>query len=82
MPIYLLHVIFAAAFRTLLVHHWPHGSEIAYAVVLTFVGVVLPYAVFRCTELFGLDALFGFSGRARGAARLAPGMTAEAGVRS
>jgi fucose 4-O-acetylase-like acetyltransferase len=82
MPIYLLHVIFAAAFRTLLLHYWPYAGEIVYAIALMLVGIVMPYAVFRVTERLGWDALFGFSNRARGPARLGRGTLAAVDARS
>jgi fucose 4-O-acetylase-like acetyltransferase len=81
MPIYLLHVIFAAAFRTVLLRLWPHGGELGYAALLTLVGIIGPYVVFRAAERLGWDALLGFSTRPRGAARLAPELALGAGIR-
>jgi hypothetical protein len=46
------------------------------------VGIVMPYAVFRVTERLGWDALFGFSNRARGPARLGRGTLAAVDARS
>jgi fucose 4-O-acetylase-like acetyltransferase len=70
MPIYLLHVMAAAALRTLLLHYWPDAGEAVYAALLMLVGIVVPYAIFRVSERLGWDALLGFAHSARGAARL------------
>jgi fucose 4-O-acetylase-like acetyltransferase len=82
MPIYLLHVMAAAALRTLLLLYWPDAGEGVYAVILMLIGLLVPYAVFRASERWGVDRLLGFSRPARGSARLGATGAATAGARS
>jgi fucose 4-O-acetylase-like acetyltransferase len=63
MPIYLIHVIASAVARVMLLRLWPAGGETVYAVLLTLIGLAVPFAIFRLAERFGLGALLGFGQR-------------------
>lgn len=70
MPIYLLHVIAAAGVRTVCLHFWRSAGELPYTILLTAIGLFVPYAVFRAGERYGFDALLGFSRVRMASARL------------
>lgn len=60
MPIYILHIIFLAGFRIIILKIYPGLKPEFLLVVLTFIGLLMPVLVFEVSKKLRLSALLGF----------------------
>jgi fucose 4-O-acetylase-like acetyltransferase len=65
MPIYLVHVIAAAAVRIILAHSAMRGAAIISLLIVTLAGLILPYLLYRIAQRLGLSVWLGFGGPPR-----------------
>lgn len=59
MPIYILHIMFLAGFRIIILKIYPHWEPALLLVVLTFIGLIMPMIVFEISKKLNLSALMG-----------------------